>query len=189
MRKFGPTQQKILILFLGGIALGLSKSSIPYFRTLQKMRREWKRIDQQSFERSLHSLRERKLLEEICLANGTTVLRLTESGKKEAAYCHFLGSTMKIKRQKKWDKLWRLVLFDVPEKSRTFRDILRDHLKNIGFEELQKSVFIFPYPCEKEISYLVELYNATPHVRIITAQKIDNERALIDKFFQKKKAS
>lgn len=77
-------------------------------------------------------------------------------------------------------------MFDVPEKKRLFRDILRDHLKVIGFKELQHSVFIFPYPCEKEIQSLVKLYDAAAFVRIITAKTINNETALKQSFFTKK---
>ncbi len=67
-------------------------------------------------------------------------------------------------------------MFDIPEKKRLFRDILRNHLKNIGFKELQQGIFLFPFPCESEMASLIKLYHATRHVRIITTQKIDNQK-------------
>lgn len=182
MRKFGPIQQKILITLLGGVALGLSETPRQYFRTLKALRKEWKRINQQSFNRSVTSLYQQKLLKEINRPNGSITLQLTEQGVKQANYFGLFGNAIRIRRPKKWDGLWRLIIFDIPEKKRHFRNILREHLKAIGFKELQHSVFIFPYPCEKELACIVELYNATPYVRIITARHIDNQKELVRRF-------
>lgn len=187
MRKIGVVQQKILILLLGGITLSLSGSKGHSSRIFKAIRKEWRRIDQNNFNRSLRSLCQQKLLEETRHSDGTITLRLTEQGKRQAHYTNLFGSTIKIKQPKKWDRLWRLVLFDIPEKKRAFRNILRDHLKTIGFVELQKSAFIFPFPCEKEIACLTELYNAASLVRIATLQTIDNEKYLKQFFFKKKK--
>ncbi len=78
-------------------------------------------------------------------------------------------------------------MFDIPEKKRRFRDILRDHLKEIGFKELQHSVFVFPYPCETEIAALADLYGAKEYVRILTVKKIDNGDALEKKYLGSRK--
>ena len=186
LRRLGPVQQKLLLLFFGGLAIGLaSNSPKAYFRTVRKVIEAWEDIDQRSFNRSIRSLCEMRLLEEIRRPDGTITLRLTDQGKRYAKREEFFGSTLQIKRPKKWDHLWRIVSFDIPEKKRLFRDILRNHLKTIGFKELQHSVFIFPFPCESEMLALTELYNATRYVRIITAQKIDNETALKKHFFSK----
>ena len=182
MKNLGPVQQKMLILLLGGITLSLVGTPTQYFRALKSMRREWRKINQQSFTRSVHALCQKKLLEEIRHKDGSVALKLTPDGRKHAGFFQLFGKTLKIKRLKKWDGLWRIVIFDIPEEDKDFRDILRDHLKQIGFYKLQHSVFIFPYPCESAIISLVELYNARPYVRIITATTIDNERQLRKKF-------
>jgi len=187
MRKIGIVQQKILVLFLGTIACGLSGSKGAFPRILKATRQEWRRIDQRNFNRSLRSLCEQKLLKETRHSDGTITLKLTEQGKQQARYTNLFGSTIKMNRPKKWDGLWRLVLFDIPEIKRVFRDVLRNHLKKIGFRELQQSVFIFPFPCEKEIACLTELYNAESFVRIATLQSIDNEKELKRQFFSKNK--
>jgi CRISPR-associated endonuclease Cas2 len=187
MKKLGPVQQKILLMFLGGVALGCSGSPTQYYSTLRKIRKEWRGIDQRSFNRSVRSLHTQKLLQEIRRADGSITLRLTQDGRMRAGFVQLFGGAIRIKRQKVWDGLWRIVIFDVPEKKRVFRNILRNHLKTIGFEELQHSVFIFPYPCEKEIKSLVELYSATQYVRIITAKAIDNEKEIQRHFFTKNK--
>jgi CRISPR-associated endonuclease Cas2 len=189
MIKIGVTQQKILVLLMGGITLSLSGSQGHYARVLKAVQKEWRRIDQRNFNRSLRSLCEKKLLKEIRHPNGMVTLKLTDEGKLYATYTNLFGRTIKIKRPKKWDRLWRLVMFDIPEKKRAFRNILRDHLKTIGFIELQKSAFVFPFPCEKEIACLTELYNATQFIRIATVQSIDNEKDLKQHFFKNKALS
>ena len=54
-----------------------------------------------------------------------------------------------------------MVIFDIPEKKRMVRDIIREHLKTIGFKKLQQSVFVFPYPCEQEILALADIYGVS----------------------------
>ena len=49
---------------------------------------------------------------------------------------------LKIDKPKIWDKKWRIVVFDIPEKQRGARDSLRTYLKKLDFYELQKSIFI-----------------------------------------------
>ena len=81
---------------------------------------------------------------------------LTKDGEKKAL--RFKLDDMKIKKPKKWDKQWRIVIFDIPEKFKTAREALRGKLKNIGFVELQKSVFAHPFECEDEINFIVEVF-------------------------------
>lgn len=187
MRKIGPVQQKILILLLATVTLSFSGSKGSPFRVLKATKKEWQKIDQRSFNRSLRSLCEQKLLRETRHPDGTVTLTLTEQGKRQAHYTDLFGSTIKIKRPKKWDRMWRLVLFDIPEKKRGFRDVLRDHLKKIGFHELQQSAFIFPFPCEQEITCLTGLYGAESFVRIATLRSIDNQKQLEQHFFKRDK--
>lgn len=182
LRRIGPVQQKILLLCLTGIGLALSSSPNTSFSLLRSTSKEWKNINRQTLKRSLFTLHREKLLTEKRNSDGTVSLALTEAGKRQANYLRVFGKGVKIQKPKKWDRLWRVVMFDIPEETRQFRDILRDHLKQIGFRELQHSVFIFPYPCEKEFATLVNLYSAEKYVRILTVKKIDNEQSLKNLF-------
>ena len=82
-----------------------------------------------------------------------------------------------ISAPKQWDGQWRFFLFDIPEKRRNFRDILRDRLKSLGFFQFQKSVWIHPFECEKELRYICEYLGITPYTIMFTA-KIDKDRIL-----------
>jgi len=89
---------------------------------------------------------------------------------------------MEIKKSKQWDGKWRVVLFDIPEKIKGAREAIRHHLKNLGFFEFQKSVFIHPYDCKDEVDYLIEFYDIRKFVRFIIADSIDNELHLKKNF-------
>lgn len=83
-------------------------------------------------------------------------------------------------QDKKWDGKWRLIIFDIPEMTRRHRDFLRRELKWIGFRELQKSVWIFPYDMEKEIMALLKLWQLEFHgdIRFLVVEKITDEEEL-----------
>jgi len=81
MYKFGPVQQKLFLLLISGVALGLETSSIRYYRKLRLIRKEWKGIDQRNFNRSVRRLSAQKLVKEVCLPDGSFHL--------EVAYCPF----------------------------------------------------------------------------------------------------
>ncbi|OGI17086.1 MAG: hypothetical protein A3J63_04570 [Candidatus Moranbacteria bacterium RIFCSPHIGHO2_02_FULL_40_12b] len=184
MYRFGLVQRKIMLALLGGVALGLSASPRQYFKTFRKIRHEWKKIDQRNFNRSFRRLSHEKLIEEKTLTDGSFKLVLTEKGKLEAKKLNLLGGSIKFKKPKRWDGKWRIALFDIPEKDRAFRDILREHLRELKFFKLQHSVFVSPYPFEKPILELVSLYSAEPYVRMITAIRIDNQDKIKRHFFK-----
>lgn len=185
MYKFGKVQRKILLTLLGGVTLGLSGSPRQYFKTFLKIQNDWRKINQQNFNRSICQLSKEKLIEEKKLSNGSYKLILTAEGKRQAKILNLLGSSINFKKPKKWDGKWRIVIFDIPEKDRMFRDILREHLCTLEFYKLQYSVFVSPYPFEKPILELISLYSVEPYVRVITATYIDNQNKIKNHFFKK----
>src|SRR3989338_469904 len=82
---------------------------------------------------------------------------------------------IKIPVMKRWDKKWRIILFDIPEKHKKARDALARVLKNIGCRQFQKSVFVHPFECRNEIDFVIESFSMRPYVRFIVADSIDNE--------------
>jgi len=183
MYRFGPVQKKILLALLGGVALGLSASPRGYYRTLRVLKKDWQKINRQNYINSIRRLSAEKLLEEKKNPDGSFKLVLTAKGKQEAKKLSLLGSSISFKKPERWDGKWRLVVFDIPENERTFRNILRQHLKDLDFFKLQNSVFVSPHPFEKPILELTRLYRAEAYVRVITALKIDNEKRLRRRFF------
>ena len=165
-------QQKIILLLLGGIALGLVASPLGQLRIRRELSREWKKINQKHLKEEIRNLYRSKLVSIKQNNDGTSTLTLTDKGKVRALTYRF--DDMKIKREK-WDGQWRLVIFDIPEDLRKARDALRFKLRDLGFCELQKSVFVFPYECKNEIDFIVEFFQVRPYVRYGILRLIDND--------------
>lgn len=179
-RGLGEIQQKVLLLLLGGLVLGLSGSPRRYFQILKDLGKDWKKIEKRALKRAVKSLYESRLLEEKQNKDGSIAIILTENGKKKALIYQL--DEMKIEKPKIWDKKWRIVLFDIPENRKKTRDALRYHLKQLRFFEFQKSVFVHPYDCKSEIDYLIEFYNIRRFVRFVIAGFLDNELDLKNHF-------
>ena len=165
-------QKKILLLLSAGLAIGLTRNPNQYFRIVQEVGKEWKKIERNSLNRAIRSLYESKLVSTKDNCDGTLTLVLSKEGKQLALTYNLDNIT--IKTPAEWDRKWRIVMFDVPEKTKRVREALRMHFKNMGFYEFQKSVFVHPYSCAKEIEYIMEFYQARKFVRFIVATDIDN---------------
>ena len=185
MYRLGPIQKKIILTIVGGVTLGMQRNPNQYFKTLKAIKYDWRKINQQSFKASIQGLINKELLQEKRLADGTIKLTLTAEGKIQSQKLSFYGDTIKFKKPKKWNKQWLIVAFDIPEKDRLFRSILRAHLRTLEFKRLQNSVFISPHPFQSSILELASLYRAKSYVRVITVSKIDNEKQLKKHFFKK----
>ena len=89
---------------------------------------------------------------------------------------------MHIDRPKKWDGIWRMVMFDIPQKRRGARAVFRKKLRDLGFLPYQKSVFVFPFPCEREVRFAAEYLSMQPYVQYIEVCKLDKESRVRKEF-------
>ncbi len=87
------------------------------------------------------------------------------------------------KKKKHWDKKWRLVIFDIPEKSRGERAALRSLLKNYGFQQIQRSVWLSPFDVLNEVEK--SLINFSTEVILIETSKISRSNYFKKIFFGK----
>ena len=103
--------------------------------------------------RQLHRLERRRLVERMSNNVGCPVeqiYRLTEIGRLAA-----LGGRDPEQRwARHWDRKWRIITFDLPEKQNGARVKLRRYLKERGFGYFQKSVWISPDPLEEDLKNL-----------------------------------
>lgn len=127
----------------------------------------------------LRRLKRQRLID-IQEKNGKTVVSITENGRKKLFAYNF--EEMRIKKPKKWDSKWRLVAFDIPEKQKNAREALRHKLKELGFLQIQKSIFAYPYSCREEIEFIGEIFQINKHINFIETIFITNEDYLRRKF-------
>ena len=106
------------------------------------------------------------------------IIGLTELGRRTALFAFIEAEAKFHKKDQKWDGGWRIVFFDIPEHKRKYRDYLRKVLKLIGFNEFQRSIWIYPYPAPSFLKDLMFEYNIKPHVRFITTNLVDDDSDL-----------
>lgn len=95
--------------------------------------------------RAIRRAERRGLLTVVERRHRPPIVRITEKGRKLLAQRQLEQAA--VDRPKRWDGKWRLVIFDVPEKRRRDRDLLRGTLRRLGFYRLQQSVWLYPYDC------------------------------------------
>lgn len=165
-------QQKIILLLLGGVVLGLTVSPTRQLRIWKQLSKEWGKINRTHLKQEIRNLYRSKLVSAKQNEDGTFTLKLSSKGKMKALTYRF--ESMKISK-KEWDGQWRIVVFDIPEEQRNARDALRIKLRELGFHELQKSVLVFPYECKDEIEFIIEFFEVRKYVRYGILRFIDND--------------
>lgn len=77
--------------------------------------------------------------------------QVTEEGMARARgnWPHFAKGF--VGAQPQWDKRWRVVVFDIPERYRGLRAILRRFLVSCGFAGMQRSLWLAPFAVTDEV--------------------------------------
>lgn len=116
---------------------------------------------------AFQSLKRSRFLQEKVLNNSFGYI-LSSKGKSRIL-------SLKIKlldKEKNKDNAWLMVLFDIPEKLRKSRDFFRQNLHELGFEQLQKSVWVTPYNVINELKELIEFGNLEKFVKFLLVKEI-----------------
>ncbi len=118
----------------------------------------------------LSRLRKDKLIESV---NGS--YRVTKLGKN---YVTTLIKKIKGDQKIRWDHLWRVIIFDIPETRKKDRALLRRLMYSTGFRKLQASVWISPYPIPRDFNEVLWEHRLKKHILYLLVKKIDYNPAL-----------
>lgn len=72
-------------------------------------------------------------------------------------------------KPKQWDGKWRIVVFDIPEKYKPTREMLRRYLYALGFSQIQKSVFATKQNLLKDVRRLMRVCEMEPFTQYFVA--------------------
>lgn len=122
------------------------------------------------FYNNIYRLIDQELLERNENNKGI-ILNLSEEGKK-------ILSRIVPER----DGIWKLVIFDIPEKQKKVRTVLRAKLKQLHFQKWQNSIWISPYALDKEIEEEFSQLAKHYFVRLIKTKEI-NQTQDLEKLF------
>lgn len=136
--------------------------------------------DKEKFRHELYRLKKQGLIK-IYLDGKEKSLVLTNKGKNKIK--KYILENFEIKKPKTWDKKWRVVIFDIPDKKKFIRDILRQKLYQLGFIELQESVYVFPFDCFDEIDFIRGIYSIKSYVQYLVVDRIETEIDLVNIFY------
>ncbi len=128
---------------------------------------------------SIRDLNKTKLIEKKRSYDGSIIISLTEKGRLRALNIRFRRLR---NRKEKWDGKWRMIAFDIPEKCRKGRDAIRYRMQAAEFYELQESLFLYPYDCQKEIEEFCKLFKLEKYVHFALLDFIDVQDKLIKVF-------
>lgn len=93
------------------------------------------------------------------------IFKLTEVGRE------FLLLS-KSEEDIEWDGKWRIVVFDIPERKRIIRDILRNRLRLWGFKQWQKSVWASKKNLTNKLRVLVKDLGIEDWVLVIESENL-----------------
>jgi CRISPR-associated endonuclease Cas2 len=133
-----------------------------------------------SNRRAINNSRRRLVEQGLLEYSGEGFLRLTDVGRKTLRRIQL--ADYKIEMPRKWDKKWRMLIFDIKESQKILRDKVRNTLISIGFIRLQNSVWVYPYDCEDLITLLKADFEIGKEVLYVIADKIENEKVLLSDF-------
>lgn len=105
--------------------------------------------------------------------NGKTHVHLTDTG--ETKLQEYELGELKIERPKRWDGKWRLVIFDIHERRRRARDLLRLQLQELGLIRLQNSVWVYPYDCSEIIILFKANAMIGKDILCLTVEELEND--------------
>ena len=107
-------------------------------------------------------------------------VRLTEKGDHELALMVARRPDRRV--HKRWDRRWRMVIYDIREEKKHIRLRLQEMLREFGFYKLQNSVWIYPYDCEALMILLKADFKIGSEVLYAVVEKIENDHALKEYF-------
>ena len=175
----GTTKAKIAIVALSVLAVasipllivgaGVMGNAVQVFKSFNKS----KKYSNKQLSSAIYDMKRQKLIEYVCDKDGKTVVKITTKGKSRLKA--FSIELIEIKKPKKWDGKWRLVMFDIPMRFTKGREALRYHLKDLNFFQFQKSAWIYPYPCEDEILFIADFFGVSKFVEILTIASISRD--------------
>lgn len=139
-----------------------------------------RKLDKQSREREIQRCLNYALRERLITEGYQHGIALSKKGQNRLAKRDY--DTLSVKAPKSWDKAWRLVFFDIPKSHDKKRRQLTQKLRSLGFQPLQQSIWIYPYPCKPEIQFVTDTLGITTFVTYIKTLHIDHEEKLISRF-------
>ena len=135
---------------------------------LWQMKKEYeRRRRRKDFSQFLYYLKKKGYIK-IKNLEQTEGVMLTKSGLERA----MRAMRLLAQRKKRNDGRWQMIIFDIPEEKKNSRRILREYLTFLGYQLLQRSVWVCPYDVGKETEEFLREYSIDPYVKLFLIKEI-----------------
>src|SRR3989344_2669360 len=159
-RSFGRgknlTKDTLLAIATVGAAIIAGSSPRFYHSVARQFFKDKIREMRRARARKLAELEKKKVILFRELGDGRVRVELTHRGKSLVRLYNL--ENIKLTIPKKWDGLWRVVMYDIPSSQRRASDAFRKKLRSLGLYQLQRSVWISPYECLAELEFLCAVF-------------------------------
>lgn len=138
-----------------------------------------RRSQEREMRRIVHYMKQRGLIAYNFrdYEHGIVITRKGQKRLKDNRY-----NSLGIPVPEKWDEKWRLVFFDIPLESSKNRSSFTLKLKALGYQPLQKSIWVHPFPSRPEIEIITEHFGLRKFVTYVEITEIDSEKKLRSRF-------
>lgn len=179
--KIKITTRQILLTFLdiGVDVLGAFEFRKSYRIPIREYQ-HFRQKDRAQFSQQLYQLKRAGFVKRY-FDGKEEFLEITNKGKTKLK--KIITDDLEIGQPAKWDRKWRLVIFDIPDERKRERDMVRDKLEQLGFTKLQESVYVHPFECREQIRRLKQTYLLDRYVLYIEADRIETEVDMIKVFY------
>lgn len=130
----------LLLLFLSAeFGFGGKPGPGGVYRARDKAYEDWDVVNYDSIKRALYQLKKKGLIKTVGWGDKVT-RQITKQGRKRLE-----AIVPSYDEKRTWDGKLYLVTYDIPERQRDDRDLLRRYLRKIGCGMFQASVWLTPY--------------------------------------------
>ena len=166
-------REKEILKMIGLGALILASIAMPNLPAA--LRPFIKKRGKKEFRKTLQRLDEKGII----YLSGEKI-KLTKRGEKILQEIEI--KDLSIEKPAKWDKIWHLVSYDIPEHLKKERDWFRWNLEKLGFLQIHKSLWVLPYDCKEEIAIISQHLKISPFVVYMNTDSLPREHVWIKKF-------
>jgi hypothetical protein len=167
------SQVALALLLASGVAMTLAV--LPGLGYAIRQYRRAKYYSDRELKEAERRLRKRGY---ICYVGGNEKPRVQLTKKGVVYFKKMLLEDTRLPEPSKWGGKWTFVLFDIPVSHSKARDALRRQLFALGFYQYQKSVWVYPHPCEKEILFVADYFGVGQFVEIMSVDYLSKDREL-----------
>lgn len=111
--------------------------------------------------------------------DGKRYARITERGER---MLQMEKEKTAITKKRRWDRRWRIVIFDIPGRRKNVRTNIRRFMQEYGFVRLQDSVWIYPYDCEDLIALVKADFRIGADVLYMIVERLEMDKHLREHF-------